>query len=363
MSDRLRHALYAPARWLWRRRDISPPIDAASVRHVLVLRYDAIGDMIVTLPMIDAITTVCPAATIDVVASVSNQQIAARYPGVRRAIAYDRSLGGMIGIRRALHDTAYDLVFAPVMNKTTLSGLLANILGGRRAVTVAFEHQERRDLYASWFNIQVPVERNVRTMGEMLVGMVERVFGRTDLQNSMHLRLPISDDHRARANAFVHGLRSRRIAVNISSSNPYRMWSEDRNTVFVHALHRALPEHDIIVLGHGERQSMAERIAASCGDSVHAYHGSSDLVDVAALLELCDVVVTPDTSVVHVAAAVSRPVVVMYSLKASFIQEWLPFGVPYRCVMTKGRADLETIDPHDVVEAVRDLLHAIGSSL
>lgn len=362
MSDMLRHALYAPARWIWQRRNVETPVDPSTVRHVLVLRYDAIGDMVVTLPMFDAIHEACPTATIDVVASASNHQISSRTPRVRRSVVFDRTLIGLWRVRRALRDTRYDAVFAPVMNKTTLSGLLANILGGRHAITVAFEHTARRDQYATWFNVQLPVGRNAKTMTEMLVDMARRVLSPAPSDSVAYptLHLPVTTEQRQQAQTHVVAMQRPLIALNLSSSNPFRMLSEERNAALIDGLCTRIPGTSVLVIGHGDRQAMAERLAARTPGRTRAYPGSADLLDLAAVLETCDLVITPDTSVVHVAAAMSRPVVVMYSLKASFIQEWLPFGVPYRCIMTEGRVDLETIDPAVVVDAAVGLLNDVG---
>ena len=60
--------------------------------------------------------------------------------------------------------------------------------------------------------------------------------------------------------------------------------------------------------------------------------GQTDLPTLAAVAQLCDVYVCPDSGPMHLAAAVGTPVVGIYALDEDFPQRWAPFGVPHRVV-------------------------------
>ena len=100
---------------------------------------------------------------------------------------------------------------------------------------------------------------------------------------------------------------------------------------------------------------MARRLAAIDDRRVSVLPGTSDFRNVIAALRHLQAVISPDTAVVHAAACTKTPVVVMYSLKASFLNEWMPHAVPYEAVFTDGRLDLETIRPDAVVDAYERL--------
>jgi ADP-heptose:LPS heptosyltransferase len=85
------------------------------------------------------------------------------------------------------------------------------------------------------------------------------------------------------------------------------------------------------------------------------FPATPDILDVAALLEYARLVISPDTSIVHIASAMGTPVVGLYSGMATFIPEWMPHGVPFRAVETADRTPLETIAVDAVVGAFVDL--------
>ncbi|MBN9399324.1 MAG: glycosyltransferase family 9 protein ['Candidatus Kapabacteria' thiocyanatum] len=356
-KDAIKRLLYLPARLRWRRGGVQLPLDPSSVRSILILRYDAIGDMIVTTPLFDALRSVVPDAAIDVVASNRNAGLLADDDRIRHVHVYDGSRSAFRAVRKACRRQRYDVVISLVMNKTTKAGLMANRLGGSKAITVSFENAARRDLYATWFDVQVPVERNVSAMAEMQLRIVEALFGvRCDPASfPMRIRLDAANERFAaqqvRGNEGHHT-----IGFNLSAGNPYRMWSEERNAEFLTLLMAVDADTHIVLFSDGARRDMALRLASMDPSRISCCEPTKDFRSVVATLGRMDVVITPDTSVVHAAAAMGTPVVVMYSLKASFLVEWQPFGVPHRVAYTNGREDLETLEPAEVLQAYMELM-------
>jgi len=356
-KDAIKRLLYLPARLRWRRGGVSLPLDRSTVRSILILRYDAIGDMIVTTPLFDALKSVVPDAAIDIVASHRNAGLLADDERIRHVHVYDGTGSSLRAVRRTCRRQGYDVVISLVMNKTTKAGLMANRLGGSKAITVAFENAERRDLYATWFDVQVPIERNVSTMAEMQLRIVDALFGVQCDPVSFPMNVRFDTANERFAADQVKGNEGRRIiGFNLSAGNPYRMWSEERNAQFLTLLMAADSDVRIMLFSDGARRDMALRLMSVEPYRISCCEPTKDFRSVVATLGKMDAVITPDTSVVHAAAAMGTPVVVMYSLKASFLVEWQPFGVPHRVVYTDGREDLETLEPEAVLNAYMELM-------
>lgn len=337
---------------LWsRRHQTLDPLTPSQVNSILILRYDAIGDMIVTIPMIDYLRDLCPTAQIHVVSSPSNDQILTASASYSARYPFDRTYRGLMRLKKLVRPDGYDVVFSLVINKTTLAGFLANVLGGRRSTTVSFEHANRRELYKTWFNVQVPHERGRDVMTVMQLRMVGHVFGQTPDIERYPLHLALNDAEKefaARSMSWMSGLR---LVINISAGNSYRMWSEQRNEDFIRGLLRSGKPLTISLIGHGERYVMAERLAGLFPEAVRVIPPGTFLQS-AACLRHCDVLVTPDTSMVHAASALGTPVFVMFTRRATFINEWMPHGVPFDYVITDGYEDLESIDPDLAVQGL-----------
>lgn len=346
----MKRLIYGVFRRWYDRRPATKPLDPAGVHRILILRYDAIGDMIVTIPMIDYLRELCPNAHIDIVSSPSNDQILANESSVRERFIFKRSLMSFIDLKRRMPREGYDVVFSLVINKTTLAGFLANSLGGKRSTTVSFEHPGRTELYQTWFNVQMPHARGVDVMTVMQLRLAGHVFGAVPDLSKYPLRLSLSTQNRNFALSAVSWMSGLKIVLNISAGNPYRMWSEERNATFIELLFTIGVPISISICGHGDRFTMAQRLADKFDVRVRVLPQGSFL-DTAACLAQADVVITPDTSMVHAASALGIPVLVMFTKKATFIGEWMPYGVPFTYVITSDREDLESIDPATVLQA------------
>jgi ADP-heptose:LPS heptosyltransferase len=121
------------------------------------------------------------------------------------------------------------------------------------------------------------------------------------------------------------------------------------------------PETRFALLSSPEHADEAEALAAVDPGRIAVFPPSPDVLNVCAAIELCDVVVSPDTSIVHIGAAFDRPVLALYTrLRMTTITEWIPYGVPYRAVMTRERRPLDTIPVQEVVDAFGELVHRAG---
>lgn len=357
----LRKALLLPVRWILARKPAILPMDMRTVHRILILRYDAIGDMIVTTALIAVLKRFLPHAVIDVVASPKNASLLEDDPRVDRVMVFDRSFASMMAVRSACADVSYDVVLSFVLNKTTLAGLVAALWGGKRATAVSILHAEREQQYAAWFNVQVPIERNAMTMAAMQIDVFNALFGLSvDAEHEpIDVQISAARHQRAReiANRPHTGLH---VILNLSAGNWYRQWSQERNAQLISLLRAAFPNMTISIMADPTRAEMAQALAAMFPTGVRALPTIDHLLTVVAVLGEADLVISPDTSIVHAASNMRTPLVVLYTRRATYVNEWMPHNVPYRAVLTEGKEELEALDPEHVVTAVQELIHELG---
>ena len=352
-----RRIWYALLRQLLRNREASAPIDRARVRSILILRHDAIGDMVVTTAAIDLIRREMPGVVIDIIASPRNEGVLRHDPRVRHVEVYRRGIGEIVRLARLLRRNRYDVVFAFVLSKTTESGLLANAIGGAHAVKVAVRNEQRAHIYSALFNLQVPTPRLRRSMAEILAGVVSDTFGLRPDPATIRTSLYLSDANRSWAARHApNGDIATCIVLNISSGNDYRKWSVERNGAFVAAVLRRHPELRIVITASPQDHEEAKAIAGIDTARVSVLPPTSDILDIAAVLERAAIVVSPDTSIIHIASAVGAPALTLYSRLASHYTEWMPFGVPYEAVITDGAEPIDSLRLDDVLDAFERLL-------
>jgi ADP-heptose:LPS heptosyltransferase len=70
------------------------------------------------------------------------------------------------------------------------------------------------------------------------------------------------------------------------------------------------------------------------------------------MLALADMIVTPDTSVVHLAAALRKPTVMLIASSSDFIP-WRPWGTPH--IVVRHNDTIASIPMEDVATAIFQL--------
>jgi lipopolysaccharide heptosyltransferase II len=184
------------------------------------------------------------------------------------------------------------------------------------------------------------------------------------------LRIELPPGARTRVDALLDaaGLDRDRpwIVVHPGSSAPSRRYPPEG---YAAACERLAVDHGVQVVFSGDRSDTAlvESIRSKMGAESLSLAGELELAELAALLEAAPVLVAGNTGPVHVAAAVSTPVVDLYALTNP---QHAPWGVPsrvlfhdvpcrwcYKSVCPEGHhACLRRVSPDAVVQATLELL-------
>ena len=114
------------------------------------------------------------------------------------------------------------------------------------------------------------------------------------------------------------------IAIHPAAKFPVNRWPLER---FVRLIDRLREEADpqlLVVGGPGIVEECA-RLEKAGGDRLINLCGQTDFIDLADILRRCDLLISPDSGPVHVAAAVGTPVVGLYSAR-DYPGFWYPYG-------------------------------------
>ena len=106
----LKKFFYSIFRIVFRNKEKDIPIAKEGVRNILILRYDAIGDMIVTLPVIKLLNQLIPNSNIDVIASNRNASFIKTETLIRNKIIQPISFFKSLIQASKLKKNNYDLI-------------------------------------------------------------------------------------------------------------------------------------------------------------------------------------------------------------------------------------------------------------
>ncbi|NYI04107.1 glycosyltransferase family 9 protein [Allostreptomyces psammosilenae] len=331
-------------------------------RHVLAVRLDALGDVLLAGPALRALAAGADRLTVlagpdgaaaarllpgvDAVLTWHCPWIAAEPPGVDPA-----DVAALVDRIRALAvDEA--VVFTSFHQSPLPTALLLRLAGVPRISAISADYPGALLDVRHRVDDDLPEPERARSLAEAAGFPVPdgddgrlRVAG--PLPDTTHLTG--GDGH---------------VVVHPGASAPARRWPAERCAEAVRALTAA--GHRVVVTGAPGETALTARVAGRYGTDLG---GRTPLPELASVLASAAAVVAPNTGPAHLAAAVGTPVVSLYAPVVPAVR-WAPYGVPVvllgdqraPCADTRARVCpvpghpcLATVTAEDVVRAVARL--------
>ena len=354
------------------------PVAPAHVRRLLIARVDRVGDLVVLSPALSYLRDVLPDAEIDLLASPGNASLLQGDARLTTLYVHEPTLRGWLRSVRRLRARRYDAVFTVRLRDHAYEGLFAALVAGRRGVRFT---GRRPPQYAGFFTHQVHVPRSRGHIVARLLYLARALLGdlpappiATDLATHPP-SLPASPEAEARARDFAAAAVGVRpyIALNAWGSDPRRSFGVPYAAAVAAAAARHRPGLAVIITAPPGREDEAAEIAArataelagaSAGQQaspsvaspsagpVVAAPTSRDLRDLVAFIRHAAVVVTPDTANVHIACALGRPLVAVYTSLAVTPEVWGAWGTRAHVVFLPERRPMADVPVAEVLAAL-----------
>jgi ADP-heptose:LPS heptosyltransferase len=145
------------------------------------------------------------------------------------------------------------------------------------------------------------------------------------------------------------------VGINISAGEPNRLWTEEKWKQLI----GRFPDKRFLVLSGPEKTEEKQRLEQSC-KNVIASPPTRNLYEASCIVARLRLLVTPDTSMVHVASSTGTPVAGLYREAPQDISRFGPYAIPYVTVISPT-GDVSGIEADEVATAVQRLsARAIG---
>lgn len=289
-------------------------LSGRSFDRILLIKPSSLGDIIHALPVLHGLRVRFPNARIDWLIGSSFAPLLSGHPDVDELILFDRRRFGRVGTSlsvtrqfmefvSALRRRRYDMVVD--LQGLFRTGFLA--WAGGAAVRIGFDDaREGARLFYTHKTSRAPenthaVDRNYQVAE--LLGF-EHVPIRFDLN--------MTDGLRAEARALLrcagHQAKDRFVAVVPGARWETKMWASDR---FAETMDELQSGGDLrcVLLGSPDEAALCERIFHGCRLRPINLTGRTTLGQLAAVIELADVVLCHDSAPMHLAVALRRPLV------------------------------------------------------
>ena len=209
-------------------------------------------------------------------------------------------------------------------------------------------------MYFAFFNILINIDelRNKYSMAELLVFIISNTFGWKYPEVPIPIQLQLNKKNFDFADNFIKQKELEKISIlNISAGSDYRQWSIDKNIELLTSIFEKDNKVNFVITSSPKEIEKAEAIKSFFPNRVEVFTKTYDILDIAAIISKSELVITPDTSITHLAAAFRIPIIVLYSTLASHSKEWEPLGSKSIIISTKERQALEYIEVKDIVFA------------
>jgi heptosyltransferase II len=281
-------------------------------RRFLIIKLWAIGDSILTLPMIRGIRENFRDATVDVLTRNRVMDLYSSYP-VDRLFNLDnkKDFQKLLRLWRS-----YDVVIdgEPYLN---ISAVLAFFLGKER---IGFSRQGRSKLYTQTVGFRKD-QHMVQNYLDML-----NVTG-VDFKVDHLEKISSGDSVALTVNRFLGSQKTRRFLVGITpgvaETAKNRMWFEERFSEVADRIIREL-DAEVVFIDSRENEKIVEQIVGGMKEVPINSSGLFSLKEVFYLIGQCDVYISNDTGPMHIAAAQGCKTIGLFGPNIPVL--WGPYG-------------------------------------
>lgn len=356
LRDRLREITYSVATgWASSKPERRIKLRPDEVKRVVILRYDAIGDYIVTTPLIAWLKKYVPGVEIDVIGSTRNKALIDLDSNIQRAMFIQAKHGpeaSWLEVRRFMKERRYDVVFATVVERMT-KALVMSLFAGRAARRVAVEHIQRRRTYAEAFDFLIkhdqPLMHWVDTFKHAGPSVIDAPY-----DDTVGPYVTITEQARR---SVQHVSDAPYIVANISAQQRVKRWNEASVIPCIRELIDHQKEFDVLIMCGPSDVDEAHAIVNNVNSSRCRVFQRS-LPEACALIERARMLISPDTAAIHIASACSVPTVGLY-LEQANVTEWGPYRTPAKILLSSDGRTIDAIDPSLVAEAAVSLLNEL----
>ncbi len=288
------------------------PREVRGVERILFIRYDRIGDMVLSTPAFRAVKAIFPHAEVIVLASERNHEVILHNPHVDRIIIYKGPLRSIGEIRRLGIDLVIDLI-----NTYELGPALIAYLSGAR-YRMGFEVAGRE----VFFNLRGARLEPVKQLAEHILDLVKSLDGGV---GEYRPEIFLTDEEEERAERLLQemGLDLRpRIVVHPGGYYQSQRWPADRFARLVERIRQDLRAGVLMIGGVGE-EVIIGRIKGICREDIPSLTGVS-LRETMAAISRCDLFVGNNSGPLHIASTLGLPTVSIVG--PTITPLWLPYG-------------------------------------
>jgi heptosyltransferase-2 len=356
-------SVLALLRLLFGTRSLSLPLACGPDRVLVIRQHNQLGDMLCAVPLLRALRQAYPAGSISLLTSPVNHAIMLHSRFLDDVIEYDkrRFLGrgyirplAALRFLRHLRSRRFDLVIVPSTVSTSVtSDILARITGAPFRIGAGSINRKVNPssfLYNVRLDVDWPDDRQCHQTERNLQYAAPLGIKSNQLHSEIVLTLQEIND----ANTFninKLNLTVPTIMYHPGAGKTPNRWPAERFAEVARELHRKTGYSILIICGPMDDGPVA-KMAGLLGLR-HSVLREQPIRMVAAILSRARLLISNDTGIMHVGAAVGAPVLSLFG--PTFPEQWAPKGPRNRYIKSED-GKIESIRVDQVLSEASEML-------
>jgi ADP-heptose:LPS heptosyltransferase len=148
------------------------------------------------------------------------------------------------------------------------------------------------------------------------------------------------------------------IAINLSAGADIRYWEKDKWIELLELILKEYQNFNILLLSVQKDEALRKEIYSNFNQTQIQSINNLTIQHFASYIKISNILITPDTSAVHIASAFGIPTIAMYPNYDSNFVSWQPFKIPYRSIKS-GTESVKQISIDVVFGAFQSLVKEI----
>ena len=311
---------------------INSPFESIFINRIAIIRIGKIGDMIVSRFAIRKIRSAFPGARILLVTLPRNKELL-QYSNDVDEVRFFRKGADIIPLLIKLRLFSPDLLIDFNDNPSRTSDLFARFGGARKSVGFSFGDDQ------GYYDIRIPCPSRETTHVMERMRKIPEALGLEiqdgEVDTSLEVGKNESDDVKDEFKK-VNPEGKPIIAINLSAGNRNRYWQQSKWMELLHLFESDPMKAVVVLLSAPDETYLADDIISSTGFSW--LHRQLDLRfhHFASTIAQSSLLISPDTSSIHIADAFRVPVIGLYPQVQWNAVSWRPYRTECEIVMPEA---------------------------
>ena len=324
--------------------------DIRKAKNVLFLRYDRIGDMVIATPVFRELKLAYPHISITVLASKANQGVLLNNPYIDNIITNHKNnllsdLPSLLRLRKQQFDVCVEFDHSVIPHAI----IRLKIINPKKVISVKKDGRygvNGSELSLYDFYTEKPNGAHFRDIWLATL----KPFGIKPKSNSYDLF--VANNQQKQAQNFIKQYSSKfLVGINLEGAVKGKKIRFSELYQICQGLHKKNNNIQVIILTTPSNiRSINEKVTEISLDYVVTSYKTNTILDAAALISQLDLIITPDTSIVHIASVFNKPIVTIHENNQNSYQLFSPTSALNKTVFSPKKDTLEGYDVQKVIE-------------